>query len=333
MNLLVASAVITPEARRVLQESVPSSVRVDHIDVPWNGGQAVELAPGWASKLAQAEVLVGFAQQFESLHLTAPDLAWVHHCGAGYEAVDLEALSTHGIGLVSAAGAGARGISEFVILAMLSLARRAQEIHQAQAEHLWKPLPSFELGGRRLTVVGAGEIGSRVCSLAAAFGLEVSCVRRNLHSPPPAGASRVVGRDRLHELLPQSDILVLAAPATAETDGLLNAESLKLLPHGALIINVARASLIDHDALLDRLAAGHLEGVWLDVVPDEPLGPDSRLWSTPGLIVSSHTAVAIRSYPTSLARQMGQAVTDWLAGRPVAHTVLPMPPPVTPSGK
>ncbi len=109
---------------------------------------------------------------------------------------------------------------------------------------------------------------------------------------------------------------------------MLNAESLALLPSGALIINVARASLIDHDALLDRLVAGHLGGVWLDVLPEEPLVSDSRLWSTPGLIISAHTAVAIRSYPASLARQMGQAVTDWLSGRPVAHTILPLPPPV-----
>ncbi len=82
---------------------------------------------------------------------------------------------------------------------MLTLARQAQEIYQAQAEHRWTPVPSLELGGRRLTVVGAGEIGSRVCSLGAALGLEVSCVRRNPQAPPPSGASRVVASDLLYD--------------------------------------------------------------------------------------------------------------------------------------
>jgi len=332
LTVAVATRIVDEPAARLLAEAVPEGVTVTYAPLDYrDGGGAVDVPDQWRSLLAAADVLVGFAEQFADLGAVAPRLRWIHHCGAGYERVDLEGLASRGIGLVNAAGAGADGIAEFVVLAMLSLARDAGAHHRAQQERRWVRTATKELRGRRLTVLGAGEIGSRVCRLGAALGLDVTCVRDRPALGAPTGARRVVGQPSLHEVLCSTDVLVLAAPLTKRTEHVVGADALAALPPGALLVNVARAGLVDHDALVAALSDGRLGGAWLDVLPEEPLPPTSPLWDVPGLAISSHNAVAVRSYPSNVARQVAAGVTDWLAGRPVAHVVLPLPaPPVSP---
>jgi glyoxylate/hydroxypyruvate reductase A len=327
VHVVVATSVFSRAGVDALRQAVPASVSVDWVPIPYGGGEHhPALEDEWLASLSRAHVILGFAEQFPELATLSPDVCWFHQGGAGYEKVDLDRLSRQGVGFVSAAGAGATGIAEFVALAMLSLARRATEYYRTQQDRRWQRFPSAELFGRRLTVVGAGEIGSRVCRLGAALGLEVSCVRLHPEAGPPPGASRVWGPDALGSLLPQSDVIVLAAPLTDQTTLLLGKVEFAALPHGALVVNVARAGLIDHGALHEALQDGTLGGAWLDVLPEEPLPPDSGLWDAPGLTITSHNAVAMGSYPVNLGRQCGRAIADWLAGQPVAHVVVDLPP-------
>jgi phosphoglycerate dehydrogenase-like enzyme len=309
VHVVVATAVFSSDGVAALRAALPASASVDWVPIPFDGGgRHPDLQQEWQDLLSRAHVLLGFAEQFPDLTTLAPEVCWFHQGGAGYEKVDLDLLSRGGIGFVSAAGAGASGIAEFVVLAMLSLARRASDYYRSQQSRQWQRFPSAELAGRRLTVVGAGEIGARVCRLGAALGLEVSCVRLHPEAGAPAGASTVFGPDALTSLLPQSDVVVLAAPLTDRTTLLLGGSELAALPEGALVVNVARAGLIDHGALREALAAGRLGGAWLDVLPEEPLPADSGLWDVPGLIISSHNAVAMGSYPVNLGRQCARAV-------------------------
>ncbi len=140
------------------------------------------------------------------------------------------------------------------------------------------------------------------------------------------GRSRVIGPESFASVLPVSDVMVLAAPLTEATNLLLGGAEMASLPPGALIVNVARAGLIDHGALREALTAGRLGGAWLDVLPQEPLPPHSGLWDAPGLSISTHNAVAMGSYPVNLARQCARAVAVWLEGGPIPHTVLDVPP-------
>jgi len=331
VHVVVATAVFSADGIAAMAEALPRAASIDWIPIPYASGEGVtDLSDDARSLLAGAHVLLGFAEQFPDLETVAPQLCWLHQGGAGYEKVDVDALSRHGIGFVSAAGAGATGIAEFVALAMLSLARRASDYYRAQQDRQWQRFPSAELAGRRLTVVGAGEIGSRVCRLGAALGLEVTCVRLHPELGAPDGASRVIGPESFDSILPVSDVMVLAAPLTDQTNLLLGGAEMASLPTGALIVNVARAGLIDHGALREALTAGRLGGAWLDVLPEEPLPPDSGLWDAPGLSISTHNAVAMDSYPVNLGRQCARAVADWIEGRPIAHTVLDVPP--VPSG-
>jgi phosphoglycerate dehydrogenase-like enzyme len=327
VHVVVATAVFSDDGVAALREAVPPSVSVDWVPIPYGGGEKhPTLRDEWRDSLSRAHVLLGFAEQFPDLATVAPEACWIHQGGAGYEKVDLDLLASAGVGFVSAAGAGATGIAEFVVLAMLSLARRASDYYRSQQVRQWQRFPSAELAGRRLTVVGAGEIGARVCRLGSVLGLEVTCVRLHPEAGAPEGASRVFGPDALKSLLPESDVVVLAAPLTDRTNHLLGGSELAALPEGALVVNVARAGLIDHGSLRETLGAGRLGGAWLDVLPEEPLPPDSGLWDLPGLTITSHNAVAMGSYPVNLGRQCGRAVSDWLAGRAINHVILDVPP-------
>lgn len=323
VHVTAATALLPPAAVDVLRGELPADTVVTSVAVPYRAVRVTD----WVGDLQDADVLVGFAQQFQHDLAHLPRLRWIQHFGAGYDTVDLDLLRTAGVGLSSASGAGATGIAEFVMLAVLSMARGAGPLGRAQRERRWAPVPSSELAGRRMTVVGAGAIGARVCALAAAFDMTVRCVRARPSMGPPAGASSVHGPDGLHGLLPDTDVLVLAAPLSDSTAGLIGAPALALLPPGALLVNVARAGLLDHRALVDALACGRLGGAWLDVLPTEPLPAADPLWDVPGLVVSPHTAVAITTYPHRVAALAAGAVRSWLAGEPVPTEVLPLPPP------
>jgi phosphoglycerate dehydrogenase-like enzyme len=330
VHVVVATTLIPAAVVQRLAGIVPAGVEVVHVPVPWDDQfGAVPVASEWEEHLARAHVLVGFPQQVDGLLEAASDLRWVQYYGAGYERAPLDALRGAGVGLVSAAGAGADGVAEFAVMATLSLARRAPERFAAQQRHEWQRFSTSELAGRRATVVGAGEIGSRLCRIFDALGLEVVCVRRNPASGAPAGAQRVYGADELAAVLPDTDVLVLAAALTEETEP-LGAAAFDALPPDALLVNVGRGGLVDHDALLQALDRGRLGAAWLDVHPAEPLPSDHPLWDAARTVLSAHDATATESYPWNVARMTARHVTQWLAGEPVTHTVLPLGPPPAP---
>jgi phosphoglycerate dehydrogenase-like enzyme len=322
----VATALIPPAVVERMGAAMPEGVTVSHAPVPWNDQFAeVGIADEWVGPLARAHVLVGFPQQIDGLVEAAPALRWVQYYGAGYEKAPLDQLRAAGIGLVSAAGAGADGVAEFAVMAMLSLARRAPERFAAQQQRRWERFPTHELSGRRATILGAGEIGTRLCRISAALGLDVTCVRRRPEMGRPPGAAHVVGASDLLAVLPDTDVLVLAAALTEETEP-LGAEAFAALKPGALLVNVGRGGLIDHEALRSALEASKVAGAWLDVHPEEPLPGTHPLWSAPHIVISAHDATATASYPWNVAKMTVSHVRRWLDGEPIAHTVLPLGP-------
>jgi phosphoglycerate dehydrogenase-like enzyme len=327
LHVVVATTLIPAAVVERMVSVLPDGVTVSHVPVPWDDqfGE-VGIEPEWVEPLARAHVLVGFPQQIRGLVDVAPALRWVQYYGAGYEKAPLDALRAAGIGLVSAAGAGADGVAEFAIMAMLSLARRAPERVAAQQRRQWERFATSELSGRRATVVGAGEIGARVCRISEALGLDVTCVRRRPEAGCPPGARRVVESDDLLTVLPETDVLVLAAALTGDTEPLSTA-AFDVLGAGALLVNVGRGGLIDHDALQVALESGRVAGAWLDVLPEEPLPESHPLWGAPHVVISAHDATATASYPWNVAKMTAAHVRQWLQGETIDHTVLPPGPP------
>ena len=244
---------------------------------------------------------------FDRLLARAPRLAWVHSATSGVERALTPASRERGLIVTNARGVFSRPIAEYVLMMILAVSRRLPQLLELQRERTWQPLEGAELRDVTVGIVGLGSIGRAVGALATAFGCRVVAVRRRPDGEGSgAGAGeataeddrafgevlldRVGGPDTLPELLAESDFIVLAAPLTAETEDMINAETLALVKPGAWLINVARGRLIDERALLRALRDGPLGGAVLDTFRDEPLPPMSSFYDLPNVIVTPHTA-------------------------------------------
>lgn len=148
--------------------------------------------------------------------------------------------------------------------------------------------PLREVQDARVLVVGTGGIGTETARRLSGMGAECVGVRRRPHEGVPPGFSRVVGPDSLDAELPGADVVVIAAPLTGETRGLITRQRLGIVKPGSLLVNVARGALVDEDALAEALRSGRLRGVVLDVFRQEPLASDSPLWQLRSALLTPH---------------------------------------------
>jgi phosphoglycerate dehydrogenase-like enzyme len=210
-----------------------------------------------------------------------PDVDWVQLPWAGIEpyreVLDADRRWTCGKGVY------AEPVAEHVLALTLGLLRGVG--HYARRSS-WSGPVGANLLGARVTVLGGGEITRSLVRLVGPFGCHVTVVRR--HPDPLDGVDEVVTTDRLLEVAPRTDVLVLALALTPETEGLVGAEVLEALPDHAVVVNVARGAHVDTDALVTALADGRLGGAGLDVTDPEPLPDGHPLWSLPNVVVTPH---------------------------------------------
>lgn len=218
----------------------------------------------------------------------SPSLKWIAGCGAGVDQYPLDALTTHGVTLATALGVHADCVAEHAFALMLALTRRIGESVRNMTQATWKALPGEELGGKKLAIVGLGEIGEGVARRAQGWGMSMIGIKRN-----PASYQGCLGDvrapDALLEVCDWADILLLCLPALPERRALVGAAELKRLGAGWLV-NVGRGSLVDEDALVAALQTGGLRGAGLDVTQIEPLPASSPLWSDPRVVLTAHNA-------------------------------------------
>jgi len=243
------------------------------------------------------------AETFDRVLARAPLLRWVHSATAGVERVLTPASRARGLVITNARGVFSRPIAEYVMLMILSAARRLPQLLELQAERTWQPLEARELRDLTVGIVGLGSIGRAVGALATAFGCRVMATRRR----PEAGAEghdgagdepflgrlmldRVLPPEQLPDLLAECDFVVLAAPLTDDTRGLISDDAIARMRPGAWVINVARGELVDERALTRALRDGRLGGAVLDTFLEEPLPANSPLYDVPNLIITPHTA-------------------------------------------
>jgi D-2-hydroxyacid dehydrogenase (NADP+) len=223
-------------------------------------------------------------------------LRWVHTSAVAVETLCLQDLFARGIAVSNTRGVQAVPIAEHVMAMVLAFAKQLpavldhqRQAHWAQNQFIGLHLP-WLLRGRTLGLIGIGTIGAEIAARAKAFGMRVLAVRRRTPPGTIKNVDEVVGPEQLGDMLKQCDVLVVAAPLTPYTLGMLGTREFQQLPRGALVVNVGRAKIIDTDALIDALRSGHLGGAALDVFPQEPLPSDHPLWSCPNVILSPHTS-------------------------------------------
>ena len=247
------------------------------------------------------------ADVFDRILGRAPRLRWVHSATAGVERVLTPSSRQREIVITNARGVFSRPIAEYVMLMILAVSRRLPQLLELQAEKTWQPLEARELRDVTVGIVGLGSIGRAVGALATAFGCRVLATRRRSDEaattlPPgepvdgdevPLGTvmlDRVLPPERLPEMLAESDFVVLAAPLTTDTRGMIDESALRAMKRGAWVINVARGELIDERALLRALREGSIGGAVLDTFTQEPLPPSSPLYELDNVIVTPHTS-------------------------------------------
>lgn len=223
----------------------------------------------------------------------SPRLRWIHSASAGVDRIVTPLVRQRGLTVTNARGVFSRPIAEYVVMMSLAIARRLPQLLELQRERTWQPLRGRELGELTVGVVGYGSIGAEVARLLAPFGSRVLATRRR----PERGSGEAPnvelhGLDRLDDVLAESDIVVVAAPLTDATAGLIGSEQLSRMREDAWLINIARGRLIDELALRRALESGWIGGAVLDVFSEEPLSPESPLYRTPNLIITPHTSWA-----------------------------------------
>ena len=282
------------------------------------------------------------ADAFDRLLARAPQLAWVHSASAGVERVLTPAGRARGLVITNARGVFSRPIAEYVLMMILAISRRLPQLLELQRERTWQPLEGAELRDITVGVVGLGSIGRAVGSLATAFGCRVIATRRrpDAGSAPgrPAGEAddgkddrplteavfdRVLGPEGLPEPLAESDIIVLAAPLTPETENMISAETLAMVKPGAWLINVARGRLIDESALRRALREGPLGGAVLDAFREEPLQPTSPFYDLPNAIITPHTSWSSGRVLDRSVELFSDNLRRFATGQPLLNVVDP----------
>lgn len=276
-----------------------------------------------------AEVLPGaeglvlwdfFSGALQEAWPAADRLRWVHVTAAGVDTLLFDALRESDVVVTNAHGVFDGPIAEYVLTAVLAHDKRWNEHKALQAERRWEHHELRLTRGRRCLVVGTGGIGRATARLLRAVGCEVrGAGRRAVADDPDFG--QVVATDRLAQEVGWADHVVLVAPLTASTAGLMSAEVLAAMRPTAHLVNVGRGPLVDEDALVGALRAGAIAGATLDVFRTEPLPPDSPLWGLPTVTVSAHLSGDVVGWRDSLAAQVEANLRRFVAGEPLLNVV------------
>lgn len=220
----------------------------------------------------------------------ASRLRLIHGLGAGVDDVLPADGLAPSVAICGVRGLFAAEVAEHAIAMMLALERALPTVLQRQRDKDWQMFPVGKLEGRTVGIVGLGEIGKRVAKIARAMGMRVLGTSRSLR------ALDAIDVLPLAELLRAAEHLVVCAPLTPATRGLIDAAALALLPDRAFVVNVGRGGVVDESALLAALHDGRVGGAAIDVFEHEPLPRESPWWSAPNTIVTPHIAGLGRQY-------------------------------------
>ena len=243
---------------------------------------------------------------------TFPNLRLIHLTSAGYDHMPLDYIKEKGIALYNARGLYSVAIAEFVLWGVLSLYKEAEYFRSQKAQRRWKQLGMLrEIGGKSVTILGAGSIAAELSRRFTAMGCTVTALCR--HPEPDENFFAVKSVSELDALLPETDILILAAPLTEETHHIMNARRFGLTKRGSCFVNIARGGLADTDAIISALESGQLSGAVLDVFEEEPLPDDHPLWDTKNVILTPHNAFAGEFNGRRCFAMMKKDLEAWLA--------------------
>lgn len=253
-----------------------------------------------------------------------PRLRWVHTTPAGggsqVKAAQLTPKELDRVIFTTSGGVHAEPLAEFAVFGVVAGAQGLPQLLSDQSGHVWGARrPVSLVSSQRVAVVGLGGIGRAVARKLSALGAEVVGVHRR--EVEATGVSRVVPPERLEEVLPVVDAVVLCLPATDHTRHMLNRNLLASVKRGITVVNVGRGSTVDEEALTDALLDGRVGFAALDVFEREPLPTESRLWDLPNVVVSPHNAGTYLDEERKIAELFAANAGRLLDGKPLRNVV------------
>ncbi|WP_369821511.1 D-2-hydroxyacid dehydrogenase [Novosphingobium sp. CF614] len=244
-------------------------------------------------------------------------LRWYNTMSAGVDWLPLDLFRRRGVMLTNGSGMHAQAVAEYAVMGMLTMAKGWRAVVRAQDRREWlmESPGKRELLGARVLVVGAGEIGGRIARFLQVFGAEVTGVRRH---PGPGD----LGRDDWRAVLGRFDWVIIVVPSTSETARMFGEAEFAAMKPGANVMNFARGSVLDQDALLAAIDSGHLGGAFLDVTDPEPLPAGHPLWARENVHISMHLSGRAQDalFARGSARFLGN-LRRYAAGEPLEHRV------------
>ena len=276
-----------------------------------------------------AEIYLGYGAP-EAVLRAGAGLRWMHSGTAGVASAITADLRRSGVLFTNSAGVHAPAVAETAVGMMLHFARGFDVAVRAQAQAEWRtepfdaaPSAARELAGATLGVIGYGCIGREAARRSTALGMRVIALRRRAGpgGSEHEGATVLTGAAGLDRILAESDYLLLAAPETAQTRGMIDGGALDRMRRGAVLVNVSRGALVDEDALVRALGSGRLRGAGLDVFATEPLLPTHAFWRLPNVLVTPH----VSGYSDRFWERETELILDnlgrYLRGRPLRNLV------------
>ena len=281
MKLLVISSELSPKhIEKISERAAKHGVEVGFAESQFGipaGYENPDIVYGFGVNIARSD----------------KDLKWLCVPSAGVDfLMGPDSFANESCILTNSSGAYGVSIAEHIITVSLMMMRCITRYYGESLNGKWSSVHFHQksLKGSRITVLGTGDIGVSFARRARAFEpLQIIGVSRS-GTCKDDSFDKMLRVEALDEVLPETDLLVMSLPATPETYDILDRSRINLLPEGAYIVNVGRGSAIDENALADSLDRGHLGGAALDVFKTEPLPEDSRLWNTPGLLITPHIA-------------------------------------------
>ena len=284
----------------------------------------LKVTVGWDNEildeaLKTADFMINSAPPKERLRERAPQLKWIQTTSAGIDGLMPFDWLPKDITLTNNTGAHGAKAEDSCAMALLMLQARLPEVIKNQQVHVWKSVFTIPIAGKTVVVVGFGDLGQGAGRAAKKLGLNVIAVTRS--GKAHKLADRVVRSARIDSVLPKADFVIVTAPLTAETRGLINRGRINLLKSGAGFVNIGRSPIVDYIALRERLENGELGGAVLDVFDQEPLPPDSPFWTTKNLMVLPHISCDDPRYIDHLLDFWFSNFEQFLAGKPLKNIV------------
>ena len=255
--------------------------------------EKVEIFVDWdednfKTSMSNSDILLAWSFPTTDLKKVAPNLKWIHVISAGVEHLHPFDWMFDGLVLTNSSGAHVKKAGEYGLMSILMLQNHMTKIITNQKNKKFVSLFSNPIAGKTIVLVGTGSLGSSMAKLVSPLRANIIGVNRKGKSVE--GCSKVITIDKIDTVLSEADFLYLAVPETPETKNLISKERLNILKPTCGIVNIGRQSVMDYDALSEKLKKKEIAGAILDVFTLEPLEKNSKLWDVPNLVITPHVS-------------------------------------------